>query len=89
MARSDDEGRTFSQVVPMPTGSVHATTINTQLLLDLPEDQRLGIFIFGVPRYRASVPNLARAPIAAFANPASCQFFGAGRQARASHTKHR
>ncbi|MGO8952030.1 MAG: DUF4185 domain-containing protein [Rhodomicrobium sp.] len=75
LARSEDDARTFSHVVPMPKGFVYATAINTGLLADLPEDQRLGIFIFGVPRYRASIPYLAHAPIASLANPATWQFF--------------
>jgi hypothetical protein len=64
LARSEDDGRMFSEVVPMPLGFAYSTAINAWLQADLPEDQRGGIFIFGVPRYRASVPYLARAPIA-------------------------
>ena len=36
MARSGDDGRTFSDVVPMPTGFVYSTAINTLLQADLP-----------------------------------------------------
>jgi Domain of unknown function (DUF4185) len=75
MARSEDDGRTFSHVVPMPTGFVYSTAVNTALQADLPGDQRLGIFIFGVPRYRASVPYLAHAPIETLGSPATWQFF--------------
>jgi hypothetical protein len=75
MARSEDDGRTFRDAVPMPTGFVYSTAVNTRLQADLPEDQRLGIFIFGVPRYRASVPYLARAPIETLDNPATWRFF--------------
>jgi hypothetical protein len=75
MARSVDDARTFSNVVPMPTGFVYSTAINTTLLADLPQDQRLGIFVFGIPRYRASIPYLAQAPISTFSNPATWQFF--------------
>ena len=77
MARSQNDARTFGNVVSMPTGFVYSTAINSGLLADLPQDQRLGIFVFGVPRYRASIPYLARAPIASFADPATWQFFSA------------
>jgi hypothetical protein len=46
-----------------------------RLQADLPEDQRLGIFILGVPRFRASVPYLAQAPIETFGNSATWRFF--------------
>lgn len=75
MARSGDDGRTFSGVVPMPAGFIYSTAVNTRLLAELPQEQRLGIFIFGVARYRAGVPYLAQAPIETFANPASWRFF--------------
>jgi Domain of unknown function (DUF4185) len=75
LARSDDEGRTFSHVVSMPTGFVYATAVNTEPLSELPAEQRLGIFIFAVPRYRASVPFLAYAPPRSLADPASWRFF--------------
>jgi len=74
MARSEDDGFTFSDVVPMPAGFVYSTAINTRIQIDLPEDQRLGVFIFGVPRYRASVPYLAHAPIDTLGNPATWRF---------------
>ena len=75
LARSDDGGRTFTGVVPMPAGFVYSTAINTRLPADLPEQQRLGIFVFGVARYRAGVPYLAQAPIETFADPATWRFF--------------
>lgn len=75
MARSDDDGRTFSRVVAMPPGFVYSTAVNTRLANDLPEDQRLGVLILGVPRYRASLPYLAQASIESFADPATWHFF--------------
>jgi Domain of unknown function (DUF4185) len=78
MARSDDDGRTFHNVVPMPIGFVYVTAVNARLEADLPEDQRAGVFVFGVPRYRASVPYLAEAPIGSFTNLDTWRFF-AGR----------
>jgi hypothetical protein len=79
MAQSKDEGRSFSQVVPMPTGFVYATAVDSSPLTDLPEDQRRGVFIFGVPRYRASVPYLAYSPAGSLAD-ATWAFF-TGREA--------
>jgi len=75
MARSDDDGRTFRGVVAMPMGFVYVTAVNSRLQVALPEDQQLGVFIFGVPRYRASVPYLAQAPIESLARPATWRFF--------------
>jgi hypothetical protein len=75
LARSDDEGRTFHDVVPMPIGFVYVTAVNADEQVDLPEDQRSGIFVFGVPRYRASVPYLALAPVATFPDPGTWRYF--------------
>jgi hypothetical protein len=75
LARSDDDGETFSHVVSMPTGFVYSTAINTGLQSDLPQDQRLGVFIFSTPRYRVSVPFLAYAPVESLADPATWRFF--------------
>jgi hypothetical protein len=76
IARSNDDGHTFARVVAMPLGFVYSTAVNANLLQqDIPEDQRLGIFIVGVPRYRASVPYLAHAPAETLGDPATWQFF--------------
>jgi hypothetical protein len=75
LARSDDDGRTFHGVVPMPLGFVYVTAVNARQQMGLPEDQRLGVFVFGAPRYRASVPYLALAPIESFADVNSWRFF--------------
>jgi hypothetical protein len=75
LARSDDEGRTFHDVVPLPRGFVCATAVNSRFEPDLPTDQKLGVFIFAAPRYRASVPYLAYAPVESLANPDTWRFF--------------
>jgi hypothetical protein len=75
MARSDDDGRTFHDVVPMPIGFVYDLAFDPRLAADLPTDQRQGIFVFGVPRYRASAPYLALAPFEAFADPSTWRYF--------------
>ncbi len=75
MARSDDEGRTFAHTTPLPIGFVYATAVNTRLLAELPVEQRLGVFIFAAPRYRASVPYLAYAPVETFADTATWRFY--------------
>jgi len=75
LARSDDDGRTFHGVVPMPIGFVYATAVNSRLPVNLPEEQRLGVFVFGIPRYRASVPYLAQASIESVGDPATWRFF--------------
>ena len=75
LAQSGDGGLTFSQVVTLPAGFVYATAVNTNLQADIPAGQRLGILIFGVPRYRASIPYLAYAPAQTFSDPATWRFF--------------
>lgn len=75
MARSNDEGYTFTDVKPMPEGFVYATAVNANMQADLPPEQKLGAFIFGVPRYRRGVPYLAYAPVETFADPQTWRFF--------------
>jgi hypothetical protein len=75
MAESRDDGLTFSQVVAMPSGFVYSTAVNTDQQVGLPAAQWLGVFIFGVPRYRASIPYLAYAPLTSFTDPTSWHFF--------------
>jgi hypothetical protein len=54
LARSDETGAPSPGVVPMPIGFVYVTAVNSRLEGDAPPDQRAGILVFGVPRYRAS-----------------------------------
>jgi hypothetical protein len=75
LARSDDDGRTFYGVVPMPAGFVYSIAVDTRLQADLPVEQNSGIFIFGVARYRAGVPYLAQAPVKTFSDPTTWRFF--------------
>lgn len=75
MARSDDGGHTFSGVVDLPEGFVYTTAVHARTLPALLEEQKPGVFILGVPRYRASVPYLAYAPVESFADPATWRFF--------------
>jgi hypothetical protein len=56
-------------------GFVYTTAVNTGIQQDLPAEQRLGIFVFAAPRYRASVPYLASAPIVSFADTATWRFW--------------
>src|SRR5262249_4535648 len=75
LARSDDLGKTFSGAVPMPTGFVYATAVDAAAIAGLPAEQRLGTYVFAVPRYRASVPYLAYAPPGTLENPSLWRFF--------------
>ena len=75
MAESRDDGLTFGQVVAMPPGFVYNTAVNTDQQVGLPAAQRLGVLVFGVPRYRASIPYLAYAPLASLDDPTSWKFF--------------
>lgn len=81
LARSHDDGLTFtvptakSKVVSMPIGFVYTTAIDAMTIPGVPAKQRLGVFILGVPRYRASVPYLAFVPEKSFADPSTWKFF--------------
>ena len=75
LASSTDGGRTFSHVVSMPPGFVYSIAVNTKLEQGVPVDQQLGVYIFGVPRFRASAPFLAYAPVATLSSPATWHFF--------------
>ncbi len=75
LAQSQDDARTFSGMVPMPTGFVYSAAVDASTEGGLPADQRLGVFVFGVPRYRASIPYLAYAPAQTFSDPSTWRFF--------------
>ena len=75
MARSADDGRTFNDAVLMPHGFVYATALDSNAVDGIPTDQRLGTYVFAVPRYRASVPYLAYASPASLGDPTSWRFF--------------
>ena len=77
MARSGDDGRTFSNAVAMPPGFVYTIAVNP-VAEGAPGDQ--SILIFGVPRYRASVPYMAEGSAGKFfQSPALAVPGGAGR----------
>lgn len=61
LARSEDRGRTFGHVVPMPRAFVYSTAADS-IDAAMPPAQKLGVYVIGVPQYRASIPNLAYAP---------------------------
>jgi hypothetical protein len=77
LARSNNNGVTFVDAVPMPRGFVYATAANAVRPLEVSVSgvRRLGVFVFGVPRYRASVPYLAYAPPGTMADPTAWRFF--------------
>ena len=75
MARSSNKGGTFLDYVPMPSGFVYSTAVDATAIADLPAEQRLGIYIFGVPRYRGSVPYTAYAPPGTIGDPSAWNFF--------------
>lgn len=79
LARSDDDGKTFTQAVPMPPGFVYATAIDATSVAGVPPAQRLGTYVFAVPRYRKSTPYLAYAPPGLLPDPGAWQFY-VGRQ---------
>lgn len=60
----------------MPSGFVYVTAAQLPTERFIPKFQDVKIPVFGVPRYRASVPYLAMAPRATFGNPATWSFYG-------------
>jgi hypothetical protein len=60
----------------MPSGFVYVTAAQPPAERFLSKLQNVQIPVFGVPRYRASVPYLAMAPRATFGNPATWSFYG-------------
>jgi hypothetical protein len=80
MARSDDGGRNFTHAAAMPPGFVYAIAVNAAVEQGVPEGRGSRIFIFGVPRYRASVPYMAEATVESFSDPQAWGFL-AGQQA--------
>jgi hypothetical protein len=62
--------------VTMPSGFVYVNAVDATHKPNLaPKDQRKGVFITGVPRYRASVPYLAYSSAANLADPSNWMFF--------------
>jgi hypothetical protein len=62
--------------VTMPSGFVYVNAVDATHKPNLaPSSQRLGAFITGVPRYRASVPYLAYSTLANLGNPSNWMFF--------------
>jgi len=80
MARSSDAGLTFGSVVPMPSDFAYSTAVDSKAAVGLPDEQRFGVYVFGVPNYRRSVPYLAYAPPGATGDPKAWLFF-VGRKA--------
>jgi hypothetical protein len=64
-------------IAPMPSGFVYVSAVaNTATF-----NGKTGIPVFGVPRYRASIPYLALAPVDTFGNPATWSFLAGRDQA--------
>ena len=59
----------------MPRDFVYSTAVDSEAAPGLPPEQRIGTYVFGVPRYRRSVPYLAYAPLGAMSDPSAWLFF--------------
>jgi hypothetical protein len=75
MARSEDDGKTFTRGQPLPPGFVYSIAVNMAVEQGRPEGRDTSIYILGAPEYRASVPYLAEATVETFADPAAWRFF--------------
>ena len=89
IARYRQNDMKFVDPVPLPRDFVYATGVDASVLPGLPQEQRLGVYIFGVPRYRGSIPYLAYAPLGTLADPTSWKFFiGRSTDGQPSWTSH-
>jgi hypothetical protein len=75
LARYKDNDETFVDPVPMPRDFALSTAVDSGAAVGLPEEQRLGIYVFGVSHFRASVPYLAYAPPGRISEPSAWLFF--------------
>ncbi len=75
LARSSDGGRSFQQVGNVPKPFVYTASVNTDRMVGLPDEQRRGVLVFGVPCYRESTPYLASVPSAQADNVGAWQFY--------------
>ena len=75
LARYWENDMKFVDPVPLPRDFVYATGVDASVLAGLPQAQRLGVYVFGVPTYRGSVPYLAYAPLGTLADPTNWKFF--------------
>jgi hypothetical protein len=65
--------------VKMPSGFVYVNAVDATHKPNLaPSGQQLGVFITGIPRYRASVPYLAYSTTKNLADPSKWLFFSSG-----------
>jgi Domain of unknown function (DUF4185) len=74
MARSGDDGRSFQDAMVLPPGFVYSIAVNPATEGAAAQTDDDEIFIFGVPRYRASIPYLAKVPAKSFSRPQSWRF---------------
>jgi hypothetical protein len=53
---------TFQELFTFPEVLTYTAAINSERILDIPAGQRLGVYVWGVTRYRKSYPTLAHVP---------------------------
>lgn len=60
--RRADNVTKYDKLFKLPAKFVYTASVNATTISGLPADQKLGVFVYGVPNYRASYPFLAYAP---------------------------
>lgn len=75
LAESNDQGHFFTYITAMPIGFVYSIGINTRELAGLPDGQRLGVYILGLPRIGVSAPYLAYARPDSLHDPKAWRYF--------------
>jgi hypothetical protein len=76
LAQSTTSGVAFNKVANMPSGFVYVNAVDSTNTPNFASvSQQLGVFITGVPRYRASIPYLAYSATANINDPTKWMFF--------------
>jgi hypothetical protein len=89
LARYQENDMKFVDPVPLPRDFVYATGVDASVFTELPQEQRLGVYVFSVPAYRESVPYLAYAPLGTLGDPTNWKFFiGRGTDGQPSWTSY-
>jgi hypothetical protein len=66
--------RKYDKLFKLPPQFVYNTAVNAAVATGVPADQRLGVFLWGIPKYRESYPYLAYAPAGSLENQSTWRY---------------
>jgi hypothetical protein len=75
LTRRNSDGRTYTNLFTLPGPFTYTASFNSHHSGRIPPHQDLGVYVYGVSRYRADYPFLASAPANAVADPAAWKYF--------------